>query len=168
MKTILYNSLTSKVVSRIYPNGYTVDGILQTVEPPLFELEYMPTDPPVHDPILHNISSTWQMVGSQWLQVWTIKDKVLPTLSEAKLIKIAELKSAVKDLYQTVQWNCEMYRAEGTAIPAAVVTKIKTIKTKYEQAKSIINGYTSVSDVLHWQIPYDQINTIKASLEAII
>jgi len=98
---------------------------------------------------------------------YMVINKMLPTLAEAKAQKITELKSAVKELYQSIQWYLELCRAEGTAIPTTVTTKIKTIKTKYEQAKAQINGLTTIIDVIKWKVPYEQIELIRAQLEAI-
>ena len=172
MKTILYNSATNKVISQIFDNGYLVDGKPQEVLPPIYELEYIPTTRPVYDPILQVGSAVWipDTILKTYTQVWTVRTfepSELPTLEEAKAIKLKEIKEAVKELHQIVQWYIEMQRVEGSAIPAAVLTKIKAIKTKYDAAKAIINGYTTVADVLHWQVPQDQIDTVKESLEAI-
>lgn len=169
MGTILYNSATVNIIGH-YPDGYKVDGVTQSVHPPIYELAYVETAQPTYDAILQDCISTWipDYTSKTFTQTWFVSDKVLPTLEEAKAIKLKELKEAVKELYGMVQWYVEMYRAENTAIPATVLTKIKAIKTRYNAAKAIINGYTTVSDVLHWQVPQDQINTVKESLEAII
>lgn len=173
MKTLLFNDNTGKVISPIFEDGYNVDGKYQLVEPPIYELEYKPTTRPAYDSLLQVTSAVWipDTVLKTYTQVWTVRTldaSELPTLEEAKAIKLRELKEAVKELYGIVQWYVEMQRAEGSAIHAAVLTKIKAIKTKYDAAKAVINGYTTVSEVLHWQVPQNQINTVKESLEAII
>lgn len=91
----------------------------------------------------------------------------LPALAEAKAQKITELKDAVKGLYQSIQWYLELCRSEGTPIPATLTNKIKTIRTKYEQAKTQINGYDSVIDVVKWKVPYEQIEAIRVQLDEI-
>lgn len=170
MKTILFNADANERISGVFKNGYLVDAKPQPVSPPIFELEYRPTSQPDYDSILQYVSSVWvaDTVLKTYTQVWIITDKILPTLADAKTQKIAELKSAVKELYQNIQWYLKMCRAQGTAIPAPVTNKIKVIKTRYDTAKTLINNYTTVSDVSHWKVPYDQIETIKTSLEEII
>lgn len=168
MTTILYNSATSKIIGK-YFNGYTVDGKSQPVNPPIYELQYIETIKPVYDSILKTCIETWvpDYILKTWTQTWIISDKLLPTLDQAKTLKLTELKVAIRDLYNTIQWYVEMLRAENTSIPAATLNKIKAIKTRYDAAKATINGYTTVSDVLHYAIPYDQIQTVKDNLEGI-
>ena len=91
----------------------------------------------------------------------------LPTLEEAKIIKIRELKNAVSSLYQTIQWYVEMKRADNEPIPDTVKTKIRNIKTSYEQQRDNINSHTNVIDVLKYQIPYSAIEDMKSNLENI-
>lgn len=91
----------------------------------------------------------------------------LPTLDEAKARKLRELKTAVKDLYQTIQWYIEMKRADGEEIPQTVIEKIKLIKLKYEQVKTQINGLRTVTDVFKYELPYAAIETMKTNLDEI-
>lgn len=91
----------------------------------------------------------------------------LPTLNAAKLAKIAELKTEVRDLHQTIQWYIQMKQTDGEAIPTAVKDKIKSIRTKFEQVKAQINALTTAIDVIKFKLPYAQIATIKEQLEAI-
>lgn len=89
-----------------------------------------------------------------------------PTLEDAKARKITELKDAVKDLYQSIQWYVEMKRMNDEAIPTVVKDKIKTIKTKYDQLKAQIYALTTVVDVIKFKLPYDQVETLKSQLES--
>lgn len=122
---------------------------------------------PVIDPITQQKGAIYFDSVNKVFTYYVI-NKVLPTLEEAKALKITELKNAVKGLYQSVQWYLEMCRNDGEPIPAAVKTKISVIRTKYEAAKAQINSYTTVIDVLKWKVPYDQITTIRESLESLI
>jgi hypothetical protein len=91
----------------------------------------------------------------------------LPSLEEAKIIKIRELKNAVRSLYQTIQWYVEMKRADNEPIPDTINTKIRNIKSAYEQQRDNINSLTNVVDVLKYQIPYSAIEDMKTNLENI-
>lgn len=93
MKTLLYNSTTNKVISRVFDNGYLVDGKPQTVNPPIYELEYKPTIAP-------NISETqvksaiWvpDIILGTYIQVWEVRDK-----TEAELITEKEIQAFTKE-----------------------------------------------------------------------
>lgn len=98
---------------------------------------------------------------------YPITDKVLPTLEEAKATKIAQLKSAVKGLYQSIQWYLEMLRANNEDIPQAVTDKIQLIRTKYIAEKASINALTEVISVIKYELPYDAIATVQAQLDNI-
>jgi hypothetical protein len=117
------------------------------------------------------INETVQVKGEVYFDnvtkvfTYRVMEKVLPALQEAKSLKLAELKRAVKELYATVQWIVESYRMEETTIPTAIKDKIRLIKTRYEQARNQINAITSVVDVLKWQVPYEAINNLKNDLE---
>lgn len=97
----------------------------------------------------------------------SITPKVLPTLEEAKAQKITQLKSAVKGLYQSIQWYVEMLRADNETIPVAVTDKIKLIRTKYEQIKTEINVLTDVVEVIKYQLPLDAIASLQEQLDNI-
>lgn len=93
MKTILYNSETNKIISRIFDNGYLVDGKHDNVKPPIYELEYKPTIAP-------NITET-QIRYAIWVpdialgtytQVWEVRDK-----TEAELITEKETQAFAKE-----------------------------------------------------------------------
>lgn len=99
---------------------------------------------------------------------YQVTDKDLPTLAEAKAQKIAEIKDAVKGLYQSIQWYLELCRNDNVTIPTALKTRIRVIRTKYEAAKTQINGYTNVVDVIKWKVPYDKIEEIRLDLESVI
>lgn len=126
-----------------------------------------------YDVIVPSYDEVTQKLGEIYfdevLKVFTypILLNTLPTLAEAKVQKIEELKSAVRDIYLTVQWYVEMKRMEDEVIPTVVKNKIRLIKTRYEQAKAQINALTTVVDVLNWKVPYAQIENIKADLNSI-
>ena len=123
---------------------------------------------PEYDPFTQKLGEIYFDKESEVFTYPVEKRTDLPTIEEAKQIKIAELKSAVKDLYQTIQWYIEMKKAEGEAIPQSVIDKIRLIKTRYDNAKSAINALTSVVDVLKYSIPYDAINSMKEQLNSIV
>ena len=77
MKTILYNSATEQVISPIYQDGYKVDGQPQTVEPPIFELEYIETPQPEYDETTKNVSYEWGVDLDEltYTQSWQIIEK---------------------------------------------------------------------------------------------
>lgn len=97
--------------------------------------------------------------------IYAIVSKLLPTLDEAKTIKISELKKSVKNLYSTIQWLIEAYRMEEAAIPTEIKDKIRLIRTRYEQSKTQINALATVQEVLRWQVPVEQISNLKNELE---
>jgi hypothetical protein len=119
---------------------------------------------PSFDPVTHNLGSLIFDAGRK-VFTYEIIAKVLPTLEQAKSLKLEELKKAVKPLYNTVQWLVTMYNTEGEALPTALKEKIRLIKTRYDQAKTQINSLTTVVDVLRWQVPYDAINSLRTELE---
>jgi len=77
MKTILYNSVTEKVISKIFEDGYKVDGQHKTVLPPVYELEYIETPQPVYDAETEKISYEWvvDLNDLTYTQTWTITGK---------------------------------------------------------------------------------------------
>jgi hypothetical protein len=120
---------------------------------------------PEYDPVIQRLG---EIYFDELNQVFTypVEDRTdLPTLEEAQAQKRAELKNAVRDLYQTAQWYLEMKRMEGEPIPQIVIDKLRSIKTKYEQIKTQINNLTGVVDVLKYELPYSSIQQIKADLE---
>lgn len=98
----------------------------------------------------------------------TLINKVQPTIEEARAQKITELKEAVKGLYQSIQWYLELCRNDNVTIPTSLKARIRIIRTKYEAAKTQINGYTNVVDVIKWKVPYDQIEAVRVDLESVI
>ena len=93
MRTLLFNNNTGKVISRIFDDGYKVDGKHQTVEPPIYELEYKPTPPPdITDKQIR--SATWipDIVFKTYIQVWSVRDK-----TEAELISEKEAQASAKE-----------------------------------------------------------------------
>jgi hypothetical protein len=94
MKTLLFNNNTSKVISKIFDDGYTVDGKPQAVKPPIYELEYKPTTRPVYDSILQVASAVWipDIVLKTYTQVWEVRDK-----TEAELITEKEAQASAKE-----------------------------------------------------------------------
>jgi len=119
---------------------------------------------PAFDPLLQSLGDLF-FNKSNKVFTCMVLDKVLPSLEEAKTLKINELKKAVKGLYATVQWLVEAYRIEETPLPANIWDKIRLIKSRYDQAKSQVNALTSVTDILKWQIPYEAINHLLNELE---
>ena len=93
MKTLLYNSVTNKVISQVFDNGYLVDGKPQEVLPPIYELEYIPTIAPN---ITENQvkSATWipDIVLKTYTQVWEVRDK-----TQVELIAEKEANASAKE-----------------------------------------------------------------------
>lgn len=77
MKTILYNSATQQVISPIYQDGYKVDGQPQSVEPPIYELEYIETTQPEHDPVTQYVTQEFlpDFDENEYRQVWYVHDR---------------------------------------------------------------------------------------------
>jgi hypothetical protein len=119
---------------------------------------------PIYDPLIQQLGNLF-FNPSDKVFTYSILDKVLPSLEEVKALKIAELKTAVKKLYATVQWLVEAYRIDDTPLPTNIRDKIRLIKTRYEQAKNQVNALTTVPEVLKWQVPYEAINILKNELE---
>lgn len=86
MKTLLFNNTSGKVISQIFDDGYMVDGKHQSVEPPIYELEYKPTTRPAYDPILQVVSAVWipDTALKTYTQVWTVRDKTQAELTAEK------------------------------------------------------------------------------------
>jgi hypothetical protein len=103
--------------------------------------------------------------ASKKVFIYLVLDKVIPSLDEAKILKINELKKTVKVLYASVQWLVEAYRIEEIPLPANIGDKIRLIKSRYEQAKNQVNALITVPEVLKWQVPYEAINILKNELE---
>jgi len=162
--TILYNTVTQIIEHRI-DGEYLVDGLPGLVSLPMIKV--YESVKPEYDPIIQYLVEEIQYIQGVWTHIWIILSKILPTLDEAKALKIQELKDAIKPLFQEIQWYLEILRNDGTPIPSGVKTKITAVATKYNQAKNQINGYTSVSDVLHWVVPYDQIKSLLTQLQTI-
>lgn len=98
---------------------------------------------------------------------YPVLEKVLPTLEEAKAIKIMQLKSAVKRLYQSIQWYLEMLRANDEVIPSAVSDKMALIRTKFIEEKATISSIDNVVDVIKYQLPLEAIASLQEQLDAI-
>lgn len=160
----VYNSLPQiyKGVTGLYPGGFHLQS--DTVH----RLEgFYDVVTPVFDPVTQTLGDIYWDDQTQTF-TYIVDTVVLPTLAEAKSEKIAELKSAVKGLYQSIQWYVEMKRADGEAVPQAVIDKIRLIKTRYEQAKAQINALTTTPDVIRWEVPYPVIENMRNELDSII
>jgi len=119
---------------------------------------------PVFDPVVQRLGSPYFDILFK-VFTYPILDKVMPSLDEAKALKLNELKNGVKELYASVQWLVEAYRMEETPLPAAIRDKIKLIKTRYEQARTQINALITAKEIMQWQVPVEQINKLKNELE---
>jgi hypothetical protein len=62
MKTLLFDTYSGKVISPIFENGYLVDDQPQPVDPPIYELEYIPTPMPAHDVETPDAYNGWEDV----------------------------------------------------------------------------------------------------------
>jgi len=148
------------------PNGQLIYGGYKKLTQYHYVDGWRAESMPIYNPTLKYLGVKYYDAQKDSV-TWTLIDRVLPTLAEAKTAKIAELKSAVKDLYNSIQWYISMQEINGDAIPTTVLNKIKAIRTKYIEQKANINALTTVKDVLEYQIPYDAINSIKQQLEDI-
>ena len=93
MKTLLFDYNAGKVISRIFDDGYKVDGKYQSVEPPIYELNYLPTPQPSHTD-QEIVFATWipDIVLGTYTQVWEIRAK-----TEAELTTEKEVQASVKE-----------------------------------------------------------------------
>jgi len=98
---------------------------------------------------------------------WLVKNKTLPTLTEAKELKIRELKDAVKGLYTDVQAYVIEKQIHGETIPVVVKNKIKSIRTNYNSIKDEINALNTVVVVIRFKLPYNAIKTLREKLSNI-
>lgn len=121
---------------------------------------------PVYD---NDVEQFGEIYFDEANQVYTypIEDIILPTLEEAKATKIAELKSSVTELYQSVQAYITEKQIHDEIIPSGVKTKIKSIRLKYNEFKTEINALQTVVEVVKFKLPYDVIENLKSQLEGI-
>jgi hypothetical protein len=107
MKTLLFDNNTGKVISPIFENGYLVDGKHQSVDPPIYELEYKPTTRPAHDSTLQVVSAVWipDTVLKTYTQQWSVRDKTdeeraaeinSQAMQKEQELNPAEIKSALQ------------------------------------------------------------------------
>lgn len=91
MKTLLFNDNTGKVISKIFDDGYKVDGKHQPVEPPIYELEYLPTTQPSH--------TNKEVAFANWIpdimlgtytQIWEVRAKTEAELTAEKEAQASE------------------------------------------------------------------------------
>jgi predicted patatin/cPLA2 family phospholipase len=151
----IYNGITGS-----YPGGFHLQKDEIHKKEGFFDLII-----PTFDPVTQKLGDIY-FDGENEIFIYPIEERTdLPTIDVAKAQKIIELKSAVKDLYHTVQWYLEMKRTEGESIPQIIIDKLRSIKTKYEQIKTQINNLTGLVDVLKYELPYSSIQQIKADLE---
>ena len=98
---------------------------------------------------------------------YTITNKILPTLAEAKALKIQELKLAVRSLYETIQAYLTEKQLHEETPAVGIVNKIKEIRTKYQNIKGQIEALLTVEDVIKFALPYAQIGILMDELAAI-
>ena len=113
MRTILYNNNTQKVVSKIFEENYKVDGKPQSVDSPIYELEYISTSV-TYSPETQVASSTWEanINNKTYTQIWTVRDK-----TEAELTAEAEMKTMQADSTLDTAQMKELLRLTTETLP---------------------------------------------------
>lgn len=119
---------------------------------------------PEYDPVIQELGDIY-FDETNKVFTYPVVEKTLPEIEVARSYKLAELKRAVRDLYETVQWYLEMKRTDNEPIPNTVKTRLRTIKSKYRKQRDLINSLDNTVDILRYQIPYDAIDTVKSNLE---
>ena len=125
------------------------------------------------DEVIPDFDSDIETLGSRYYDseadnvTFTIVNKQLPTIEEAKQRKISELDVVVDGLYKAITWYVVKKWASGESTSQAVKDKIIEIDTDRTQIEVNINAFTDVIDVIKFQLPYSQINTLKLQLENI-
>ena len=125
------------------------------------------------DVVIPEIDSNIQRRGNLYFDdannVYTYKviNVVLPTLEEAKTDKLGQLKSAVRGLYDSIQWYLEMHRNNSETIPVTVTYKMKLIRAEYIKQKNAINSLTNVVDVIKYKLPTNAIANLQSQLDSI-
>lgn len=113
------------------------------------------------------------MLGSRYYDpvidsvTWTIIQKQLPTLDEARASKILEFDNAVNGLYMAITWYVVKKWASGESTPQKVKDKIIEIDTDRTQIEVNINALTDVIEVIKYELPYSQIKVRKDQIKAI-
>lgn len=113
MRTILYNNNIQKIVSKIFEEGYKVDGKPQSVDSPIYELEYISTSV-TYNPETQVASSTWEadINTLTYTQIWIVRDK-----TEAELTAEAEMKTAQADSTLDTAQMKELLRLTTETLP---------------------------------------------------
>lgn len=96
--TILYNSETGKIISKILIDGYKVDGKPFQVNPPIYELNYIDNQQPQIE--YHEIADYEWVVDLEYLtyeRVWTIRVKTESEMIEYLNNRNLEAIELVKD-----------------------------------------------------------------------
>ena len=129
-------------------------------------IQIVAVDEPVYDSYIEELDNE-RFDSTANKVIFDIIAKVLPTLEEAKTLKIHQLKRSVKELYQSIQWYLEMLRANDETVPTAVKDKIQLIRTKYLAEKAAINSLTDVVDVIKHELPLAAIASLQEQLDSI-
>jgi hypothetical protein len=85
--TILYNTQTQKILGYFNPQ-YLVDGQPGNIDPPIIELEYLPSSPPPYDSNTQKITNSWEIKNNQYIQNWTILNLTPEELEQIRINKI--------------------------------------------------------------------------------
>ena len=85
--TILYNTNTQEILGYFKPQ-YLVDGQPGNIDPPIVELEYLPSSPPPYDYNTQKGISSWEIKSNQYIQGWEILNLTPEELEQIRINKI--------------------------------------------------------------------------------
>lgn len=122
---------------------------------------------PEYNPLTHYLFDKYYDIVNE-IVTYTVKKLILPNIEDAKLNKIEELKHELKLLYAIIEPYLTELQIHDEVIPTGAKTKFKQIRTNYSNIVNIINGLTTVEEVLEYQLPYTAINNLRAQIEAFI
>jgi len=136
MKTLLFNNKTGKIISRIFDEGYKVDGKHQIVKPPVYELEYIATIKPSHT-YKEVAFSTWvpDIVLGTYTQVWEVRAK---TESELTAEKEAQAQQA-EEIINAMEVK-KLLRMTSETLPESQQAEIPSIYPSWKPGIEVVIG----------------------------
>jgi hypothetical protein len=100
---------------------------------------------------------------------WTVVNLTLDPVEDLKIRKIEELDSAITKLYDVINWYMVKKWAadELGSVSQTIKDKIIEIDTKRIQIEANINALVTSEEVVQFNIPYNQIETLKDQLKTV-
>lgn len=81
-RTVIYNEFTEQRLSKIFKDGYSVNGVKPNLPDPYVELVVVDDEPPVFDPETQYLQKREYRSGTEWHFGWLIIDKTPTELED--------------------------------------------------------------------------------------